>query len=64
MQAIIDHETWKLNLDEANFNDNPTWYKAYSARQAYKMPSLLPKDWDDLITRMTSDSNLFEAFFR
>lgn len=53
-----------MNLDEANRNDNPVWYKAYNARSAYNMSSVLPKDWDDLITRMNTDKDLFETYHR
>ncbi|XP_001600744.1 sphingomyelin phosphodiesterase [Nasonia vitripennis] len=63
-RVIVDHETWKMNLDEANQNDNPVWYKAYNARSAYNMSSLLPQDWDDLIRRMTTDRDLFETYHR
>ncbi|CAB0033583.1 unnamed protein product [Trichogramma brassicae] len=62
-RAIIDHETWKINLDEANRNDNPVWYKAYSAKKAYNMKALSPKDWDDLLTRMDSNDELFDTFY-
>ncbi|XP_011501160.1 PREDICTED: sphingomyelin phosphodiesterase-like [Ceratosolen solmsi marchali] len=63
-RLIIDHETWTMNLYEANKNDDPKWYKAYSAKDAYLMTSVLPKDWDNLVNRMVQDKDLFEKYHR
>ncbi|XP_058792159.1 sphingomyelin phosphodiesterase-like isoform X2 [Phymastichus coffea] len=63
-RTIVDHETWKTNLDEANRNGEPAWYKAYSAKTAYNMTSLHPSEWSNLITRMLNDTDLFETFHR
>ncbi|XP_014209092.1 sphingomyelin phosphodiesterase-like [Copidosoma floridanum] len=63
-RSIIDYETWKMDLDEANQNGEPVWYKAYTARRAYNMSSLLPKDWDELIKRMAQNEDLFDIFHR
>ncbi|XP_058792039.1 sphingomyelin phosphodiesterase-like [Phymastichus coffea] len=63
-RSIIDHETWKIDLTDANRLEYPIWYRAYTARRAYGMNSLLPKDWDNLITRMSHDEDLFETYYR
>lgn len=63
-QLVVDHETWVMNLKEANLYDYPIWYKMYSARKAYDMTSLLPQDWDDLLQRLTSDSELFDLYYK
>ncbi|XP_014217136.1 sphingomyelin phosphodiesterase-like [Copidosoma floridanum] len=53
-----------MNLNEANMNDRPVWYKLYSARQAYQMPSTLPNDWDNLIDRMMIEPQIFEIYYK
>lgn len=63
-QAVVDHESWTMNLREANLYGYPIWFKLYSARQAYGMEALRPKDWDDLVERMTNDPKLFELFYK
>lgn len=61
---VVDHESWVMNLKEANLYDYPIWYKLYSARQAYQMVSLLPKDWDSLIDKMTNEPALFDLYYK
>lgn len=51
-----------MNLTEANLNDNPVWYKMYSAREAYDMPSLLPEDWNNFYERLETDDNLLNLY--
>lgn len=53
-----------MNLKEANLYDYPIWHKLYSARQAYQMASLLPKDWDSLIDKMTNEPALFDLYYK
>ena len=64
LQAVIDHESWTMNLREANLYGYPIWFKLYSARQAFGMDALRPLDWDNLIDRMTNDAKLFELFYK
>ncbi|CAG2056416.1 unnamed protein product, partial [Timema podura] len=63
-QAVVDHETWVMNLKEANLYDYPIWYKLYSTRSAYQMPSLLPQDWDNLLNKMVTDNALFDIYYK
>ncbi|XP_031785985.1 sphingomyelin phosphodiesterase isoform X2 [Nasonia vitripennis] len=63
-RMVIDHESWVMNLKEANLYDFPIWYKSYSARQTFQMPSLLPKDWDSLIDKMTNEPNVFDIYYK
>ncbi|XP_072766860.1 sphingomyelin phosphodiesterase [Anoplolepis gracilipes] len=63
-RMVIDHESWVMNLKEANLYDYPIWHKLYSARQAYQMASLLPKDWDSLIDKMTNEPALFDLYYK
>ncbi|XP_043597196.1 sphingomyelin phosphodiesterase isoform X1 [Bombus pyrosoma] len=63
-RMVVDHESWVMNLKEANLYDYPIWYKMYSARQAYQMPSLLPRDWDTLIDKMSNEPSLFDLYYK
>lgn len=63
-QMVVDHESWVMNLKEANLYDYPIWSKMYSARQAYQMASLLPKDWDSLIDKMSNEPSLFDLYYK
>lgn len=65
MQEVIDHETWVMDLDAANAGkEEPNYFKLYSARKAYAMNSLRPKEWDSLINKMVEKPKLFDLFFR
>lgn len=63
---VVDHETWIMDLQEANRHnvDSPRWYRLYTAREAFRMPSLTPQDWDHLVHRMTYDDNLFQTYYK
>ncbi|ERL84609.1 hypothetical protein D910_02037 [Dendroctonus ponderosae] len=63
-RAVVDHETWTMNLKEANIYGYPIWFQLYSARQSFGMDSLRPRDWDDFVERMTNDPKLFELFYK
>ncbi|XP_068787072.1 sphingomyelin phosphodiesterase [Struthio camelus] len=62
--AVLDHETFILNLTEANMpGAKPHWQRLYRAREAYGMPSVFPVDWDQLIRRFQDDESLFQRFW-
>ncbi|XP_014677717.1 PREDICTED: sphingomyelin phosphodiesterase-like [Priapulus caudatus] len=63
---VLDHETRVANLSELNRSDggDVEWQLEYTARDAYKMASLRPSDWDDLVDRMEKDDDLFMQYFR
>ncbi|KAK0180254.1 hypothetical protein PV327_005918 [Microctonus hyperodae] len=64
-RMVVDHETWIMDLQEANRNNNyPTWQKLYNVRQAYSMKSLLPQNWDDLIDEMSNNSTIFNQYYK
>lgn len=51
----MDHETYYLNLTEANLHRDrmPLQYRlSYSARKAYEMNTLSPSEWHRLVMRM------------
>ena len=53
-----------MNLKEANLYGYPIWRKLYSARNAYQLPSLMPQDWDSLITKFAENDELFELYYK
>ncbi|KOC60419.1 Sphingomyelin phosphodiesterase, partial [Habropoda laboriosa] len=63
-RMVVDHESWVMNLKEANLYDYPIWYKLYSVRQAYQMSSLLPLDWDSLIDKMSNEPSFFDLYYK
>lgn len=63
-RSVIDHETWTMNLTEADIEEQPTWRKSYSAKDAYLLPGLRPTDWSDFISNMKNDDDLFDLYFR
>ncbi|XP_049295450.1 sphingomyelin phosphodiesterase isoform X1 [Anopheles funestus] len=63
-RLVVDHESWIMNLKEANLYDYPIWYKLYSTRAAYGMKGLRPADWDQLINNMTDSKELFDLYYK
>ncbi|XP_037968456.2 sphingomyelin phosphodiesterase isoform X2 [Plutella xylostella] len=63
-RLVVDHETWIMNLKEANLFGYPIWYKLYSARSAYLMNSLRPQDWDKFIDDMTAKEDIFNLYYK
>lgn len=53
-----------MNLREANLYDYPIWYKEYSTRQAYQMPSLVPQEWDNYLYKLAENDTIFETYYR
>lgn len=62
--AVLDHETYYLNLTEANASDEPIWRRSYFARQEFAMESLQPDQWSKLVERFRGDDQLFQKFVR
>ncbi|XP_072432740.1 sphingomyelin phosphodiesterase [Chiloscyllium punctatum] len=61
--SVLDHETYILNLTEANEGDNPRWVFLYRLREAYGMKSAFPVDMDNLINRFLLDDGLFQRYW-
>lgn len=62
--VVLDHETYILNLTEANKPGAiPHWQLLYRARETYGLPNALPAAWHDLVYRMRGDPNLFQTFW-
>ncbi|KAG0720016.1 Sphingomyelin phosphodiesterase [Chionoecetes opilio] len=63
-RMVTDHETWVMNLEEANRIGQPRWYQLYSAQRAYNMRNLLPEEWNRLVYKMAIDDDLFKKYLR
>ncbi|CAL4151209.1 unnamed protein product, partial [Meganyctiphanes norvegica] len=62
--AVVDHETWIMNLTEAQETGKPRYYQLYSAKDEYSMDGLLPANWDDFAQRMSQDRSLFDLYYK
>ena len=63
-QEIVDHETWIYDLEEANQNGYPTWFKSYSMKQQYDMVDLSPKSHAQLAETFKTNDSAFDAYLR
>ncbi|XP_053962392.1 sphingomyelin phosphodiesterase isoform X1 [Anastrepha ludens] len=63
-RLVIDHESWIMNLKEANLYDYPIWYKLYTTRATYNMKALRPMDWSNLIDEMANNQELFDLYYK
>ncbi|XP_077155095.1 sphingomyelin phosphodiesterase isoform X1 [Ranitomeya variabilis] len=63
--VVLDHETYILNLTEANRKPSvtPQWTLLYSALNTYNLKSSYPSDWDQLVQRFFQDDLLFQTFW-
>ncbi|KAM9320676.1 sphingomyelin phosphodiesterase [Gastrophryne carolinensis] len=63
--AVLDHETYILNLTEANKRpgEEPRWTLLYSALATYGMKAAYPADWEELLQRFLRDDRLFQTFW-
>lgn len=63
-RLVENFETWVMNLTESNLNDNPVWYKMYSAKESYNLTSLVPEEWDNFYERLKTDDQLLDSYDR
>lgn len=62
--VVLDHETYILNLTQANVpGATPNWKLLYRARETYGLPDALPASWHNLVYRMRDDEQLFQTFW-
>ena len=62
---VLNTETWYLNLTAANSDSaEPVWERVYDAKSAYNMPSLLPQEWYNFVTKSATDDQLFDKYYR
>ncbi|XP_037126442.1 sphingomyelin phosphodiesterase [Syngnathus acus] len=67
-RMVLDHETYILNLTEANYKlgepqENPKWTLLYRATEAYGLSSLFPSDLDGVVRGFFGDDRLFRKFW-
>ena len=62
-QALLEHESFYLNLTDANLRNKAEWKFEYSAKEAYGLESLQPQEWAGLIQRLKTDDQLFQKFW-
>lgn len=68
---MLDHETYILNLTEANHSPgapsipepNPKWTLLYRATEAYGLKSLFPSDCDGMLRTFINDDQVFQKFW-
>ncbi|XP_051882422.1 sphingomyelin phosphodiesterase isoform X2 [Pristis pectinata] len=60
---VLDHETYILNLTQANESGRPRWTLLYTLREAYGMRTAFPADFDSLIGRLLKDERLFQKYW-
>ncbi|XP_044749117.1 sphingomyelin phosphodiesterase-like isoform X2 [Coccinella septempunctata] len=63
-RAILDHETWTMNLEEANKNGDPEWYRLYSARRDLDIETLNPEDWNSYLKKLIDVPDAFYQFYK
>jgi hypothetical protein len=63
-QEIVDHETWIYDLEEANQNGSPRWFREYSMREQYGMSDLSPDSHADLAETLRTNNEAFSAYHR
>lgn len=66
LQTVKDFENWMYNLTLANANPDqrPLWYKSYSFKEEYGLPDLSYDSLDAWLSRLASDENLLNRYYR
>ncbi|XP_061595205.1 sphingomyelin phosphodiesterase [Cololabis saira] len=62
-RLVLDHETFILNLTEANPQTNPRWTRLYRATEAYGLAGVSPADHDLLLNTFLKDDGVFQRFW-
>lgn len=62
--AVLDHETWSTNLEEANKRGEPEWYRLYTARRDLDIESLQPEDWNGFLKKIIEVPDAFYQFYK
>ncbi|CAG0921987.1 unnamed protein product [Notodromas monacha] len=62
--AVVDHETWIYQLDEANNEGMTTWFKAYSMLEEFRMSDLSPTSYASLGASLATDDVVFDKYYR
>uniref|UniRef100_A0A0K0F4R8 Sphingomyelin phosphodiesterase n=1 Tax=Strongyloides venezuelensis TaxID=75913 RepID=A0A0K0F4R8_STRVS len=60
--TVLEAETYYTNISEATQTNPPVWKLEYKFTQAYGMPDLSPKSFNDLIMRLEKNETLFNKY--
>lgn len=61
--AVLDYDEYYMDVAQANTDGTPTWTKLYSALDSYGLSAYTPEEWDNFVTRMETDDDLFKLFY-
>jgi len=64
---VLDHETYFMNLTEANINRDSKpleFFLSYSARNAFPIMDLTPEQLHNLVIQIKDDNYLFQKFYK
>ncbi len=62
--CVLDHETYIMNLTEANLFGQPKWRKEYTLKEEYNLENAFPADLDSLVTTFQNRDELFQHYYR
>ncbi|XP_071804161.1 sphingomyelin phosphodiesterase-like [Asterias amurensis] len=62
--AVLDHSTYVMNITDANLTDKPIWKLEYTAKAAYGLKELQPRDWNKLVETFQTDDKMFNKYYR
>ncbi|XP_003391045.3 PREDICTED: sphingomyelin phosphodiesterase-like, partial [Amphimedon queenslandica] len=62
-RQVLDHDTYILNITDANLTNKPKWIHEYSAKDAYNMTNLTPDSWLSLLKECLTNNNLFLKYY-
>uniref|UniRef100_A0A1X7UA88 Saposin B-type domain-containing protein n=1 Tax=Amphimedon queenslandica TaxID=400682 RepID=A0A1X7UA88_AMPQE len=62
-RQVLDHDTYILNITDANLTNKPKWIHEYSAKDAYNMTNLSPDSWLSLLKEFLTNNDLFLKYY-
>ncbi|KAG1714646.1 Sphingomyelin phosphodiesterase [Nymphon striatum] len=62
--AVLNHDSYFLNITDANLTDKPQWLHEYNAKEAYGLSSLSPEDWDKVVEGFKTNKTSFDKYYR
>ncbi|XP_019855307.1 PREDICTED: sphingomyelin phosphodiesterase-like [Amphimedon queenslandica] len=62
-RQVLDHDTYILNITDANLTNKPKWIHEYSAKDAYNMTNLTPDSWLSLLKEFLTNNDLFLKYY-
>uniref|UniRef100_A0A1X7T6Y9 Sphingomyelin phosphodiesterase n=1 Tax=Amphimedon queenslandica TaxID=400682 RepID=A0A1X7T6Y9_AMPQE len=62
-RQVLDHDTYILNITDANLTNKPKWIHEYSAKDAYNMTNLTPDSWFSLVKEFLTNNDLLLKYY-